>query len=222
MFETIRQNILAIQSALQTNPKLFLGIFFAGLFLIWLKYRLIGYGVNRAQKQNYAGWQVKAGTGKRSHPTGIGHTEVLIMRPLKVIPIALFCLVFFGGGAAFVASKGLNDPRAWFTVVAGVVFSLLSLWLIAFSFTRIIYDGETIERHALFRAPVTVSLGRLTAVRPISKTIAGGVYLEFQDGERLRVVPRMSGYGQLLEKLARKDPKLALMLRMIDQSQKGA
>jgi hypothetical protein len=57
-------------------------------------------------------------------------------------------------------------------------------------------------------------LSRLQEVRPINKTIAGGVYLEFGEGQRLRVVPRMSGYRQLLELLARDDPKLRLMVQL--------
>jgi len=220
MFESIQQALLGIQAAFQSNPALLLGVFLTGLILIWLKYRVIRHSVRRSKKQNYAGWDVEATQGQRKHPSGIGQTDVLIMRPVKVIPLALFCLCFFGGGALFVASEGPEGPRAWFTVVAGAVFCLLSLWMIAFSFTRIIYDGETIERRALFRAPVSVPLSSLTGVRPINKTITGGVYLRFQSGQKLRVVPRMSGYRQLLQKLAEKDPKLALLLRMIPQQQK--
>lgn len=222
MFESLKQSLHSILVALQSNPPLFMGIFLVGLFLIWLKYRVIRHSVARSQKQNYAGWTVEAKSGQRSHPTGIGHTDVLIMRPVKVIPIALFCLIFFGGGALFVASQEPAGIRAWFTVAAGAVFSVLSLWMIGYSFTRIIFDGETIERRALFRAPVSVPLSRLTDVRPINKTIAGGVFLQFDDGQKLRVIPRMSGYRQLLETLARKDPKLALMLRMMPQPQQGS
>lgn len=219
MLETFKQTILGIRDAYQANPLLFSITFGLGLLLIWFKYWLIRRATRSTHKQNYAGWNTKAHRTIRAHPTGIGHQNILTMKPVKTLPIALFCLVFFGGGALFMAETELRGPdpswKAWFTAIVCSCFSILSLWLIVFSFTRIVFNGEAIERCALFRKPLVLPLSDLQGIRPISKTIAGGVLLEFKGGQRLRVLPRFSGYRELLDLLAQKDPKLAMMLRMV-------
>ncbi len=224
MFETLKQTASSIVAAFQANPLLFSTIFGVGLCLIWFKYWLMGRAMQSTLKQNYAGWTKGASRSTRTHPTGVGHQDVLVMKPVKVLPIAILCIVFFGGSALFMAETRLSRPDAslkdWFAVVSGAGFSVLGLWLIAFSFTRIIFNGETIERRTLFRRPLVLPMSDLLGFRPISKTIAGGVFLDFKGGQKLRVPARMSGYRQLLDQLAQGNPKLALILRMLESSMK--
>ena len=113
----------------------------------------------------------------------------------------------------------LQEPnptaKQWFSVIAGIGFSLIAIWLLIFSFTKISFDEEVIERRALFRRNLCAPWPQLKNVKPVGKTIAGGVVMEFQDGQKLKIIARMSGYRALLDHLARKDPKLRLMVQMV-------
>lgn len=117
----------------------------------------------------------------------------------------------------------LTDPEktSWDGLIfaSSCAFVLLALFLIAASFTRITFDDERVTRTRLFGAPFTARLDDLQQITPISKTIAGGVFLNFPNG-RLRVTAQMSGYLQLLDLLGERYPvfgaKVRLFARMME------
>ncbi|WP_299876875.1 hypothetical protein [uncultured Sulfitobacter sp.] len=215
IFEAIWQKALAVVEAARTAPEVFFPIFVVGLILIWLKWRVLGKGMRRAARDNYAGWTTDAKAGTKTHETGVGTTSVLVMKPAKMLWVSVWTFVFFGGGALFLATR--NAPltlRDKASVAISAVFALLAVVLFIRSFDRIrIYDGR-IERTRLFARRVSAPLSTLTSVAPLSKTILGGVTLTFNDGQRLKIPARMTGYRQLLDHLAVEDPKLRLMMTL--------
>ena len=207
--------ITAIYETARRSPEIFFPILLVSLLLIWLKWRLVGKGVKSAVKDNYAGWVTNASTQDLDLQT------FLIMKPIKYKRIAFSTLAFFGGGALFYWLHVLEQPDAVtkdYMVFAGLlVFSVLGVWLLWFSTMRILVFSDRIERRMLFRSRFVATLTSLTKVEPINKTVAGGVYLTFEDGRRLRIISRMSGYRQLLERLAQTDPKLRLLTKLFSK-----
>ena len=180
--------------------------------LIYFKWKLIGHAQASTLRDNFAGWTTP---GQQSDP------DRLVMRPIKFRRIGIWALMFFGGGALFYGLAVLPiaeaTPKDWavFFVCSG--FAAFSVYVLVLSFDVIDIEGSRIMRRRLFSRPFLADLSEVTAVRPISKTIAGGVFLEFSDGRKLRVIARMSGYRRLLELLAQSNLKLRLMLSAMDR-----
>ena len=176
--------------------------------LIYYKWVWFGRATENSIKNGYDGWKVD-GT--------VDDAQRLVMRPVKMRRVGIWTLLFFGGGALFYTLVGIPNgdmaPKDWFSFAAMLVFSIGAVWLILMSFTRITFDGEVFTRVGVLGRNMAVRVDTLTDVRPISKTVAGGVYLDFAGGERLRIVANMSGYRQLLEMLTRHHPKLRLLVR---------
>lgn len=205
----LKNSAVSIYKAARDVPEVFFPIFFVGLVAIWIKWRIVGKGVQRTQKDNFAGWVTDAAQQQRDLQS------VLVMKPVKLKRLSLGVLLFFGGGAIFLWFTTLQAPLVatedWMAFGCAAAFGLLALWMLWFSFTRITVYPDRIERTAPFRRKFMRLLSQVVTTQPISKTAAGGVRITFRDDARLRVAPRMSGYRQLLELLAKDDPKLRLM-----------
>ena len=208
---SIKDSLISIYAAARDTPTVFFPIFFIGLGLIWVKWRLVEKGAQRAAKDTYAGW-VTDGTEQYSD-----FQSVLVMKPIKFLKLSLGILIFFGGGAVFFWLSVLHDPETttkdWAAFVIMILFSVIGLWALWFSFTRIMLYPDRIERVSFFTKRFVAPLSAIKSVQPISKTVAGGIYITFNDRRRLRVIPRMSGYRQLLERLSAKDAKLQLLTK---------
>ena len=183
--------------------------------LIYFKWVWIGRGMRQAHKNAYAGWKT-GGT--------ISDHGAFEMRPVKLLRIGLMTLVFFGGGGLFYAAsrlpEGNLEPREILGFAGMCLFACLALWLIAMSFTRIRVENGVMTQTGLVARNMSLRLSDLRNIRPIGKTLAGGVFLEFEGGARLRIPANMSGYGQMLHVLAARDPKARAMVRGIDRALK--
>ena len=216
MFQTITD-------ALRGNAELFraypipytIGLTIA-VTAIYFKWRLIAKAQDKALRDNFAGWQ-EAGE--------VTSSGMLIMRPFKMRSLGVLGIVFWGGGAWFMGLVAEPKPdevlKHWFVVATFVGFTVLSLWLLAMSFDRILFDGNRIARLSWLAKPFTADMADLERVTPLSKTIAGGVRLHFADGRQLKVRARNSGYRQLLEALAKRDLKLRMMLSAMNRQSDG-
>ena len=216
MFQTITD-------ALRGNAELFraypisytIGLTLA-VTVIYFKWRLITKAQDKALRDNFAGWQ-EAGE--------VSSSGVLIMRPFKMRRLGVLGIVFWGGGAWFMGLVVEPKPdellEYWLVVAISVGFTIMSLWILAFSFDRILYDGKRIVRLSWLAKPFEARLDDLEQVTPLSKTIAGGVRLHFTDGRQLKVRARNSGYRQLLESLAGRDLKLRMMLSALNRLNDG-
>ena len=218
MIETFKANALAIFSTARDAPEIFFPLFAIGLFLIWLKWRFIGKATAKSAQKNFAGWTKDGEAQRAQHETGVGYQDVLVMKPIKFLSLSLYYIGFFGGGALFfwlveIPNGGLS-PKEKLGFTFMILATIIGLYVFILSFMRIRLFTDKIERTCPFRRKFSAPLSGLTSVTPISKTIAGGVFINFNDGRRLRVIPRMSGYRQLLERLSRTDPKLRLLMTM--------
>ncbi|MEO0667801.1 MAG: hypothetical protein AAFZ99_07780 [Pseudomonadota bacterium] len=175
---------------------------------LYYKWVWMGRAGKNAIKNNYAGWKVDG---------AVDTAQRLVMRPVKIRRTGIWTLLFFGGGALFFAlvsiPNGDMGREQWFAFAAMIVFSIGAVWLILMSFNRITFDGEVFTRVGVLGRNTAMRVDTLTDVRPIGKTIAGGVFLDFEGGEKLRVPANMSGYRQLLEILTQHQPKLRMLVR---------
>lgn len=216
MFQTITD-------ALRGNAELFRAYpipYAIGLTLvvtvIYFKWRLIAKAQDKALRDNFAGWQ-EAGE--------VLSSGVLIMRPFKMRRLGVLGIVFWGSGAWFMGAVVEPKPdelvKHWLVVAIFVGFTIMSLWILALSFDRILYDGNRIVRLSWLAKPFEATLDDLEQVTPLSKTIVGGVRLHFTDGSQLKIRARNSGYRQLLEALAVRDLKLRMMLSALNRLNDG-
>jgi hypothetical protein len=81
---------------------------------------------------------------------------------------------------------------------------------------RLFVSAGEITRAGLILRKRSFPFSALRGTAPLSKTIAGGVRLDFGEHGMLKVPASYQGYRQLLERLAQKDPKLRLMMRFLD------
>lgn len=210
--------------ALRGNAELFrsypvyytIGLIIA-VTVIYFKWRWIAQAQKKALAANFEGWSTNAETN------GSG---VLIMRPIRMRSTAIWGLAFFGGGALYMGFFAEPDPneilKHWFTVATMSGFSFLGLCVLFLSFDRILFDETKIVRTRLFTKHFVADLIDIESVGPLQKTIAGGVRLNFKDGRLLKVRARMTGYQQLLTKLAERDLKLRLLLNARNQQIRGS
>jgi hypothetical protein len=174
--------------------------------LIYFKWKAISHVTVQTAKGNYQGW-VKDGQDRG---------DFFVMKPKGFLKVAFLTLGLFGSGAVFYALVVLQEPtptpQDWFVFAAMCAFSAMGFWALWYSFTRFRVYDDHVQLTRLFLRPLHIRFDEVAEVRPISKTIAGGVYVFAEDGTRLRVIPRMTGYRQLLERLAERDLKLRIML----------
>ena len=205
----IIDTLTSIYRAAHDSPTIFFPIFIFGCVLIWIKWRVIAKGTKSAAKANYEGWVTDAIEHDHDLQTA------LVMKPIKFLRIAIYSLLFFGGGALFYWMVVLPKPDAstkdWLVFGIMLAFSTIGFGMLWFSFTRITLFSDRIERTSLLRKRFIGQLFEIDSVKPIGKTIAGGIYVYFSDGRRLRIIARMSGYRQLLERLSKDDPRLRMM-----------
>ena len=221
IIETTQERASAVVEAARTAPEVFFPILGVGLILIWLKWRVVGKGVSRAARDTYAGWETDAKSATAPHETGVGTVPVLIMKPAKMFWLSLWTFIFFGGGAAFLATRDAPlTPKEMASVGIGAVFALLAVFLFIRSFERIHLFEHRIERTRLFGRRFSAPLSELASVVPLSKTILGGVTLTFLDGRQVKVPARMTGYRQLLDRLSANDAKLRLMMSFLTRDMK--
>lgn len=207
MFQNFIDGLRVLASTFAAYPIQFTLATIIVVTLIYFKWVWIGRAGRNTLKNNYAGWKVD---GK------VDSAHRLVMRPTKMRTVSLWTLAFFGSGAVFLGlvelPKADVEGKTWFAFVATCVFSVMSIWLFLMSFTRITFDGEVFTQQGPIVKTLARRLDQLSSVRPISKTMAGGVYLYFGDHDRIRVTANMSGYRQLLEVLTQHDPKLRMQV----------
>ncbi len=221
MVETLQ----SITEALQANPVVFSLIMAVGLLLIYFKYWLIGRAARKALRDKRAGLAVDAAVGQVRHETGVGLKEVLVMRPVKLVAPAFWCLLFFGGGAVFYALVVLQEPdvshKDWGVFAILSVFAFGAILIFGMATTRIRFDGEEIRRTGLLVRNFRRRMADLTLVEPLRKSWLAGMKLHFQDGAKLNVASNMSGYRQLMQQISGVDPKLRLVAKMLSNTAKG-
>lgn len=222
MLSYLTEVFTGIVDLFNRSPVVFTLVFGAGVSLIWLKYRWIARAQANVLRDNYAGWSQGAKTAKVTHETGIGTKDVLIMRPIKFRSIAIWTLLFFGGGSVVLGFDVFENPnemgfKDYFGFVSCILFAALSLWLLALSFTKIVIDGNSLHHRGLFRRRA-FKFESIQAIEPLGKSYLSGVKLTFKDTQTLKIIARMTGYRDLLEQLAAKDPKLQLVVRGISRS----
>ncbi|MFK7751742.1 MAG: hypothetical protein AB8B51_04260 [Sedimentitalea sp.] len=193
------------------HPVSVAGLLVAALALVWLKWHLIGRGWSKAMHDVYLGWTTP----------GEKDGAVTVMKPVGLLATGLWTGLFFAVCAVVLGNKLRATPNAtaqdWAVFAASVGFVLCAIVLVFFSMTRLRFDHTQITRDDPLRAPLTAPFAQLQSVKPIGKTVMGGVILTFDDGNRIRVMARMSGYFQLLQVLAKHDPKLhATLIEMDD------
>lgn len=214
----------AILESIVSNPVGF-GLTIAILSIIIFKHRLIWYFTRKAVRDQRAGMGVDAQTRQVRHETGIGTRDVLVMRPVKVIGVAIWGFLFFGGGAVFYALVVLQSAEStgedWAVFGVFSAFALLAVYLFAMATTRICFDGTQIERTGLAVRRFSARLDELSHVTPLRKSLMNGMALHFADGSKLNVRPNMSGYRQLMEQLSSFDPKLRMMTKMLTNMAEG-
>lgn len=219
MFQKYFDAFATLGEMLVANPLGTGSLLAIGLLLVTLKWRWISKAQRDAIRRNYAGWREEASDGAVRHETGIGTRGIKVMKPVGFMKIGLLNAILWGGGAVFYATVVLQNPQEpmkdWLVFAGCCVGTVAGLWLFAMSATRIRFDAESISRTSLFSRRFEAKLERLQDVRPLSKTLLGGAILDFGDGQVLKVRSQFSGYQDLLQLLAQRDPKLALMLRMI-------
>ncbi|MEO0378951.1 MAG: hypothetical protein AAF252_01695 [Pseudomonadota bacterium] len=215
MFDNFFQGLIVLSDLFFAYPIPFTIGTVVVFALIYYKWVWIGRAHTKAIKNAYAGWKVDG---------SVDTAQRLVMRPVKMLSVGLWTLLFFGGGFLFfalvVVPKGDVEPTDWFALVAFGLFSIAAMFLILMSFTRITFDGEVFTRSGVFGRNMAVRADALKDVSPISKTIAGGIYLDFGTEGRIRVTAQMSGYRQLLEILTQHNPKLRMLVNAYSDAAK--
>lgn len=209
--------LMALPAAIAEAP-----VFFAILFLIfgpliWWKWRATGKGIERATQDPSHGLRVDADTKTQIHETGIGTQDVLEMRPAKTPFMIWFGLLFFGGGAVFFAMVVLVDEptsKDWQVFAIMMLFAVGSMVFIEANQTRIIVSPDTIERRRVLHRRQRIAFSSITNVSLARKTLVGGVVVTDANGQKMRIAARFSGYLTALDRLAKHDPKLSLMVKL--------
>ena len=221
---SIIEDLKGIWDTATGSPGLFFGIMALFLPLILFKWWLIGRAARNNQKSPYAGWAQDGRATQVSHATGVGHQDVLILKPAIGLGTILFCLIFFGGGALFYAlvvlPAGNLSPKDWFVFASMLAFTLVGVFLLIIRFNSITVSTDQITRAGPLVKNKTYFLSSLQNVSPLSKTLAGGAKLDFGPQGVLKVRASYKGYRQLLERLAVSNPKLRLQVNLYTQALK--
>ncbi len=215
MFENLIDSLRVLSQMFFNNPIPFTIGTIIAVTLIYYKWVWIGRIQTNTIKKNYAGWKVD-GT--------VDSAQRLVLKPVKMLRTGIGAFLFFFAGFLFFAlvevPRGEMDGEGWFAFVAMGAFSLLALWVIFKSFTRITFDGEVFTQSGPIVRTMAARADTLQDIRPIGKTIAGGIFLDFGDQGRIRVASNMSGYRQLLEILTQHNLKLRMLVKAYSDAAK--
>ncbi|MFQ6548620.1 hypothetical protein AADZ90_011725 [Aestuariibius sp. 2305UL40-4] len=213
----LQERISAIGFLVANPVWLLVALAFAAI-LYWINSRIFNRILRKQAAASMTGWDTGAGTANRRHQTGIGTREVAVMKPpRRILSIAFWNLLFFGGGAVFYWFAVLPDPeeqtfKNW-SVFAGLCgFSILGLALLATAFTRIEVSSEDIVLRRLFRRPRHFLLSEVAKVEPAGKNPATGVKLVFPDNRSLRLLAAHEGYADVLALIQGAHPDLRRLL----------
>jgi hypothetical protein len=215
-----------LPAAFATNPWFFIIAFAIGLPLIWWKWRVAGNNMQLSIDSQTHGW--RAGVDKKDvrHETGIGTREVLIMRPAKLPKMIWFSLIFFGGGALFYAlvvlQSGNTGSEDWWVFAGLAAFTIGAIAVIEMNQTRIIITDQGIERRKVLTHRQRIEFSQIKDVTAHAKDFGRGLIVHANDGQKMRVLPSMSGYKQLMERLAPYNKKMALMAKLMKTQQTHA
>jgi hypothetical protein len=223
---SIIEDLKGVWDAATGNPGLFFGIMAVFLPLIILKWWIVARTARKTQQNAYAGWTEDATSQQAPHETGVGTVDVLKMKPAIGLGAILFSLLFFGGGALFYALVVLPEATAtrkdWITFAVMLGFTLMGLAVWVISFNRLTVSAEKITRTGPLIKRKSYLFSGLQSVSPLAKTFAGGAKLDFGEQGVLKVRANYKGYKQLLDHLAKDDPKLRLLVKLYTNTLKGS
>ena len=211
--------ISGLPAAIAANPGFFIIVFAIGLPLIWWKWRVTGSSLQTAVDNQTHGWRAQADRKDILHETGIGTTEAFVMRPARLPKMIWFALIFFGGGAVFYAlvvlQTGEASAKDWWTFAGLSMFTIGALVLIEVNQTRILITQNGLERRRILHRRQHIEFAKISDVTPAAKHFGRGLIIHSEDGQKMRVLPAMSGYAQLMERLGPHNPKMAMLAKLM-------
>lgn len=206
-----------LPGAVASNPGLFIILFLVFIPLIVWKWWVVGKSTKKAMADPTHGLRTDADRKKVRHETGIGTTEVLVMRPNGVGGMIWFVLILFGAGALFYAFLVLPDEPTsenWWTFAGLAGFAICAMGLIEANQTRLIVGERHIERRRVLYARDRIAFDQIASVEPLGKSFVRGLKVISRDGRSMRVPARFSGYRELMERLGTHDPALGFMAKL--------
>lgn len=189
-------------------------------FSYWVHARLFRRIARKQSQAAFVGWQTQATVAARTHETGIGSHDVLIMKPpRRNIWIALWTLAFFGGGAVFFWRVVLPDPveqtfENWLVFSLMCAFSALAVFLLASTRTRIELSPDAIVHRRLLSRQCRYPLGAITGAEFAGKNPATGITLLFSDDRKLRLLASNEGYLDVVQRLQKAHPDIPRLIAM--------
>ena len=211
--------IAGLPAAIAQAPIFFLIAFSIGGVLIWFKYWVIGRSTKRSIASRTHGHWADADRRHIRHETGIGTTEVLVMRQNGLGGMIWFAVFFFGGGAVFYALVVLQSPdvttKDWLTFSGLLIFTIVGMAAIEVSQTCIYVHADRLERRRVLHRRQFISFADIASVAPHGKSFAGGIVIHAASGDKMRILASFSGYSELLTRLGEFDPKLKAMASLM-------
>lgn len=208
-----------LPAAIAQNPVFFIIVFAIGLPLIWWKWKVTGDSTVKAVNDLTHGLRADAAQSTTRHDTGIGTKDILVMRPAPLSKMIYFALFFFGGGALFYIFVHMPSDRAvasdWWTALGLAGFAVISMIAIELNQTRIIVDGESLEKRRVLHRRQKFNFADIETVEPLGKDFTRGLSIRTKSGEKMRVTAGFSGYRQLMERLAPHKAELALLVKLL-------
>ncbi|MDA9207949.1 hypothetical protein N9O61_03595 [Octadecabacter sp.] len=197
--------ILGLPAAILQAPVFFIVIFAIGGLLIWLKYRIIGRSMNKAIQSTTHGLRVSGDQKQVRHETGVGTTNVIVMRPGVSVKGLIFGVLFFGSGAVFYVLVVLQSPdvasKDWWTFAGLTFFTIAAIAAIEASMTRIYVSEAGLERRRVLHRRQTILFSDVAAVGPIGKSFQQGLVVQSKTAGKMRIPAAFSGYRDLLNRL---------------------
>lgn len=180
------------------------------LFAVWIIRGPVGRYNLHMRNIRFAGWVKDADVGMHDPE------RVRVMKPVLEMQESLDLMVPAGGAVAFYWLVVLPDPQAslkdWYVFIGSLAFFTLGVIGLLRSFTRIMIYPDRIERTHPLQSCFKGGLADIENIQRINNTISKGVWLVFRDGRRMKVRAQMSGYHQLMERLAVSNPDLRLAI----------
>lgn len=197
--------ISSLPAAIAQNPGLYAIVFLIGLPLIWWKWRTIGTSTQHAIDSQTHGLRTGADKKQIAHETGIGTTEIQVMRPPKTPKVIYFAVFFFGGGALFYWLIVLQSAQAtsadWWTFAGLAVFAIGAMAVIEFNQSRIFVSEKTIEKRRVLHKRQVIKISEIIAVDALATQISSGARLRSSDGQVMKIGANFSGYKDLILRL---------------------
>ena len=208
-----------LPAAFAANPWFFIIAFAIGLPLIWWKWRVTGNSIQSSIDSQSHGWRADADRKEVRHEIGVGTRKVLVMRPAKLPKMIWFSLIFFGGGAVFyflvVLQSGDTTSEDWWVFAGLSGFTIGSMILIELNQTRILVTEHGLERRRVLTPRQRIEFSKIKDVTPHAKDFGHGLVIHSTDGQKMRILPAMSGYAELIEHLAPHNRTMALMAKAL-------